>query len=263
MKQFLIAGAGLALVVASGVYGQTRSDDNGEAIKRSLEEKAVRIPAQRPEAAPRSADSADTRRARALPRQPNWDEVRADLNRTAGEDAERNLRQDSLSTTRTGPPAPPPPGLRALAADRLATAERDEVDRVLIPVLLPAHPDVRDKLKVYGMENVYTATADIDDDASLSISGTCNRVIGGDPSVVEFRRRLSEQPRRLSGTRAAYHISRNDFGVDLSFSKFGCGYVMTIECGNPADDTRCAADDYISLLADSMILANPERAGGE
>jgi hypothetical protein len=38
---------------------------------------------------------------------------------------------------------------------------------------------------------------------------------------------------------------------------------MTIECGDPAADARCAADDYITGLADSMILANPELAGGE
>ena len=113
------------------------------------------------------------------------------------------------------------------------------------------------------MRNVYTATADIDAEASFSMTGTCNRVIGGDPDVVAFRKRLAEAPRRLPGTNAEYHISRNDFGVDLSFSKFGCGYVMTIECGDPSEDARCSGDDYITRLAQSLILANPELAEGE
>ena len=151
--------------------------------------------------------------------------------------------------------------MRILTPDRLANVEQEEVDRVLAPVLLPAHPDLRDKVKVYGMRNAYTATAEIDANANLSMSGTCNRVIGGDPNVAAFRKRLSERPRRLPGTGAAYYISRNDFGVDLSFSKFGCGYVMTIECGDPASDPRCSDDDYITNLADSLILANPALAG--
>ena len=209
--------------------------------------------------APLPSMSARRVHCRVSPIGPKW---RADLERTAGEDAQRQISQQTISRAPTRPTAPPP-GLRSLSPDRLAGIEREESDRVLVPLLLPAHPDIRDRLKLYGMENVYTATAEIDEHASLSISGTCNRVIGGDPRVVEFRKRLSARPRRLGGTGAAYHISRNDFGVDLSFSKFGCGYVMNIECGNPADDQRCAGDTYITALAESMILANPERAGGE
>ena len=260
MKNLLFAGIGLTLVFAGGVIAQTRSAEDGEALQQTLQEKALRIPA-RPTATAASKED-QSRAARPLPRQPNWAEVRADLERTAGEDAQQQTSQQTLSRAQTRPVAPPP-GLRALTANRLANVERAEVDRVLIPLLLPAHPDIRDKLKVYGMENVYTATAAIDENASLSITGTCNRVIGGDPRVVEFRKRLAEKPRRLSGTGAEYHISRNDYGVDLSFSKFGCGYVMNIECGNPADDQRCAADAYVGSLAESMLLANPERAGGQ
>ena len=259
MKKYLFAGIGLTLIIAGGAIAQTRSAEDGEKLQQSLREKAVRLPARETDADNKETSS---RRASALPRQPNWAEVRADLERTTGEDAQRQPSQQTFSRVQTQAAAPPP-GLRALAADRLASAEGAEVDRVLIPLLLPAHPDIRDKLKVYGMENIYTATADIDENASLSLTGTCNRVIGGDPRVVQFRKRLAEKPQRLSGTGAAFHISRNDFGVDLSFSKFGCGYVLNIECGNPADDQRCASDAYITSLANSMILANPERAGGE
>lgn len=259
MKKFLFGSIGLSLALTVYAYAQTRSAEDGETLQQSLREKAVRIPAR-----PTATDAGEEdqpRLARPMPRQPNWAEVRADLERTAGEDAQQQSSQQTLFRAQTRPLAPPP-GLRALAASRLANVEPAEVDRVLIPLLLPAHPDIRDKLKVYGMENVYTATAVIDENASLSITGTCNRVIGGDPRVVEFRKRLAAKTQRLSGTGAEYHISRNDFGVDLSFSKFGCGYVMNIECGNPADDQRCAADAFVTMLAESMILANPERAGG-
>jgi len=263
-KHLLFAAAAAAMLAAPLVIAQTRTAEDGEALQRELERKAVRIPAREALRA-RTAEGADDRRARVVARAPNLAALREDLRRTRDEDAARDTAtgQEILSAPLELSAPLPPPGLRALAADRLARVEQEEVDRVLLPVLIPAHPDIRDKVKIYGMRNVYTATADIDTEASFSMTGTCNRVIGGDPDVVAFRKRLAETPRRLPGTDAAYHISRNDFGVDLSFSKFGCGYVMTIECGDPSEDARCAADDYITRLAQSLILANPELAGGE
>lgn len=279
MKKTLIAAASLAAIIGGGVYAQTREADNErelaqappspEALRESLRAKAKRIPARNLAAALRAASDQRDDRARTVAGRPDLEALRADLKRTEAEDAERSAATGELSVTqtrsvtrRTAAP-PPPPGLRPLAAANLRSADEDEVARVRIPVLLPADATIRDRIKVYGMENVYTATARIDAEASLLISGTCNRVVGGDPDVVAFRQRLAETPKRLAGTGASYQISRNDFGVDLSFAKFGCGYVMTIECGDPGADARCAADDYIISLAESMILANPELAGGE
>lgn len=267
-KKLYWLGAGLVLFAAGAAIAQTR-DDNGDAVQRELEEKAVRIPLREQAETVRATADARAAQARSVQRGPNLEAIRTDLARTQAEDAERNTGQTSeIPTTRAptailrqGPPQPPPPGLRILTADRLGNVDQEEVDRARVPVLLPAHPDLRDKLKLYGMRNVYTATAEIDANANFSMSGTCNRVIGGDPNVAAFRKRLAEKPRRLPGTGAEFHISRNDYGVDLSFSKFGCGYVMTIECGDPAADPRCSADDYITNLADSLILANPELAG--
>jgi len=290
MRKHVIAGIGLAaaLAVVGGVVSaqtQDQAEDEAaqreapreeirrtppdpEEIRKALQEKAKRIPRRGLAAALRAASDERANRAETIKRPPNLLELREDLKRAEASDAERPNLRDQLSTTqalRTAPPnAPPPPGIRAMSAKNLNSADEEEVNRVRIPVLIPADPAVRDRIKVYGMENVYTATAIIDSEATLSITGTCNRVVGGDPDIVAFRKRLAEGPPRLAGTGAAYHISRNDFGVDLSFSKFGCGYVMTIECGDPSTDQRCSGDDYIAGLADSMILANPDLAtGGE
>lgn len=290
MRKHLIAGLfpaglGLAALVAGAGFAQTREEPaetqeetqreeeirrappDPQALQEALRARAKRLPKRGLASALRAAQDERSNRAETIRRAPNLVELRADLRRTETEDAERPELRGQLSTTRAlaaAPAAPPPPGIRAMAADNLRNADEEEIDRARIPVLIPADPSVRDKIKIYGMENVYTATAVIDAEATLSITGTCNRVVGGDPDVVEFRKRLAERPRRLAGTGASYHISRNDFGVDLSFSKFGCGYVMTIECGDPSTDERCSGDDYITGLADSMILANPGLAeGGE
>lgn len=278
MKTIMISAAGLAALGAALAYAQSQEappervaadrPPPPEVIKQELQAKAKRIPARNLAAALRASRDERDDRAKTISGRPDLGALREDLKRTEAEDAERAASSDEQSGNQTftaarRAPPPPPPGIRGLAASRLKSAEEDEVARARIPVLLPADPAIRDRIKVYGMENVYTATARIDAEASLTISGTCNRVIGGDPDMVAFRKRIAEGPRRLAGTGASYQISRNDFGVDLSFAKFGCGYVMTIECGDPGADPRCAADEYISGLAESMILANPELAGGE
>ncbi len=280
MKKLLIAAAGAAALTGGVVFAQSQSDErtseeeaaqnppDPRVIAEELRAKAKRIPRRNLAAALRAASDERDDRARTISRRPNLEALREDLRRTEAEDNERDtaaVRSLSNQTFAAAPqdaaPEPPPPGIRAMPAERLRSADVSEVERARIPVLLPA--ELRDRMKVYGMENIYTATARVDAEAQLLISGTCNRVVGGDPDVVAFRKRIAEGPRRLAGTGASYQISRNDFGVDLSFSKFGCGYVMTVECGDPGADPRCAADDYVTGLAQSMILANPELAGGE
>ena len=280
-----LAAALSALAVATvSVLAQSIADNDGDALQRSLKERALRLPARAREAVAARETAPRAALARTVAGRPDLAALRADLSATREADAERRRRllNGIAGPQVTGPQvterqvagrqgeganagegAAPPPGLRALVAERLANVERSEIERVRVPVLIPAHPDIRDRIRVYGMENVYTATAEIDPNAALSITGTCNRVIGGDPDVAAFRKRLAAGPSPRTALGAAYHISRNDFGVDLSFSRFGCGYVMTVECSSPADDVRCAGDGYISALAGSMILANPELAEGE
>jgi len=275
MKNALITGFCLAAIAGGSVLAQqSPPPENGEfqaapqappdpeEIQRTLKEKAKRIPRRGLASALRARSDDRSNRAETIPRTPNIVELRETLQ--ISREAEQSSRTETLSVTRALSAAPAPQiGIRAVASERLKSADRREIADVQVPVLIPANLNIADTMKLYGMKNVYTASAAIDAEASLMISGTCNRVVGGDPNIVAARKRLSTAPKRLRGTDAAYHISRNDFGVDLSFSKFGCGYVMTIECGDPATDPRCSADEYITGLAESMILANPELAGGE
>ena len=255
----LITTIGLALIGAGFSVAQDAPDP--ETIQRDLEERAIRIPARDLAAAlsTRGAGAAD--RVQLIERAPDMTALRAALDAARAEDTRQSPASGEILSD--APPPPPRPGLRIIERARLANVDSAEVDRVFVPLLLPAEPSLRQRFSVYGMRNIYTATAAIDAFASLSISGTCNRVIGGDPAMVASRKRLAEGSPRLSGLGADYHISRNDFGAELSFSKFGCGYVMSVECNDPQSDARCNGDEYLTALADSMIIANPEIAEGE
>ncbi|WP_411819074.1 hypothetical protein ABFZ85_08635 [Hyphococcus formosus] len=271
MRNAIVTAVCLTALAGGHLYAQeapaseeptiSAAPPNPDEIQRTLREKAKRIPRRGLASALRAGSDERANRAETIVRAPDIQEIRDSLNATR--EADLATQTDTLAATRAITALPPIKGIRAVANERLKAADRRELIDVRVPVLIPGSLEFADRMKLYGMKNVYTASASIDTEASLMISGTCNRVIGGDPDIVEARKRLSVAPRRLEGTNAAYHISRNDFGVDLSFSKFGCGYVVTIECGDPAADPRCSGDEYITGLAESMFLANPELAGGE
>ncbi|NNE40947.1 MAG: hypothetical protein HKN14_08515 [Marinicaulis sp.] len=269
MRTFFLASAifSIGAFAALAQADQTDLDSSrADELQRSLEAKAVRIPRSSLAAALSApsggrSDKETTRRFR-----PDWNAVREDLDRTAAEDGDNEGSSDE-TTLPTGEirrlpgPLSPRPGLRARAPEQMQRVARAEVDGVTIPVLTPANPEVRDKLKMYGQPNAFTASGAIDDAAMVSISGACDRVVGGAPPVRDLRRRLSERLPTLPGLRADYQISRSEFSTDLTFAKFGCGYVISIECTDADADERCTGDDYIIKLAQSMWVLNAERAG--
>ncbi|HBS30980.1 MAG TPA: hypothetical protein DEA40_04455, partial [Parvularcula sp.] len=73
---------------------------------------------------------------------------------------------------------------------------------------------------------------------------------------------MRRQAKTLASVDAQYLITRSDSATDLSFAKFGAGYVLSLMCDAPDTDLRCTGDDFIVALASNLILLNPE-AGGE
>ncbi|MEO0880179.1 MAG: hypothetical protein AAFY22_10765, partial [Pseudomonadota bacterium] len=60
-----------------------------------------------------------------------------------------------------------------------------------------------------------------------------------------------------------YIITRSEYSVDLSFSRFGAGYVLSLLCDDQDTDARCTEDDYITELASSMALLNESEERGQ
>lgn len=253
----LFAAVALGAIFAAPLaISQTQPDP--DAVQREIEDKAIRLPANPLTAAlstRREDGSRRIERPQLIARRPDFTELRATLRRS---DTESSEGPSPSPASR-----PVPRGIDRITSERLATRERIEIDRVFVPLLLPADPALVDKFTVYGMNNIYTASAAIDASASISITGTCYRVVGGDPDMTARRARTAASSRRLLAIDAPYEISRNQSGTDLSFSRFGCGYVLTLECDDPEANERCAGEDYITALASSLIIANPAIAEGE
>ena len=246
--------AAVASVIACGfaaLVAQAQDDQTPlERLRSFLETRAETRPRINPPplgTLPRRSDRAEV----------DWEAVRALLAETRRRDLAFQQRVSAAS-------APPPPrGLRALAPEQTPRIDRPEVLAVSMPVLAPQTPTVLASLEVYGQTDAYTATAAAADGVDLRISGARKKLVL--PTRSDFRtalerRRASRPP--LPGLGAQYVITRSESSTDLSFSRFGCGYVLSLICDAPDSDARCAEDAYIIELADRMALLNPE-AGGQ
>ena len=133
MKRLLLSIFGIVMASSVASAQNTTATDN-DALQASLEAKAQRIPASDLAAALSAGDNGRSDRARMVRVRPDWAEVRADLQRTTAEDAERDTSNENETRTlptrqlRGAPPPPPPPGLRALRS-KSVTAGHPERSR--------------------------------------------------------------------------------------------------------------------------------------
>ncbi|RAL25304.1 hypothetical protein DL240_03580 [Lujinxingia litoralis] len=114
-----------------------------------------------------------------------------------------------------------------------------------LPVLLPAVPEVTEKLQVSTGEQWYTAFADLGD---YSVWMTASRVgferVGPAGELADEKLAESE-----------LMVGRASGIAELSFPLANLVYTITVECADPMGDARCAKDDFILKLAESLALA--------
>ncbi|WP_306253565.1 M23 family metallopeptidase [Parvularcula sp. IMCC14364] len=168
----------------------------------------------------------------------NWAEVEAKF------EADRQNARDDLRS------------LQGDLADRLPKLSRPELNAVLMPVLIPAAAEVeRDSLSIIGQPDAYSATGSLADGTALRVSGSRKKLIlQKPPRILERLKQLRAEKPELPSLEAKYIITRSESSTDLSFSRFGCGYVLSLICDDPNNDGRCAEDNFITALADSMQL---------
>ena len=196
----------------------------------------------------------------------NWDELRDDLKEKQAEQEafDRQMRAMALSrvVTEAERERLRPKGLRAVSATQMQIARPERVASARLPVIVPLRSEIVNNMRAAVQPNAYTIFAELPDGAFFEMMGTRMRVVGGTDAVIKSR--LTERRRsvkRLEAIDAPYTISRHEYGVDLSFSKFNIAYLLTVECPEPETDARCADDAYIVSLTQDMGVLNAD--GGE
>jgi len=197
----------------------------------------------------------------------DWEAVRALIQQTRERDAdyERSLRAMALTraTTTEERERLRPKGLRSLPPTQLQRVQPDRVAIPRLPVLAPVTTETVGSLRLAARENAFTAFGELPNGATFELIGTRMRVVGGSPEAAKAR--LAERRRtlkRLEAIDAPFLISHHEEGVDLSFSKFNAAYQITIYC-NDKTDARCAADDYVVSLAESLVILNEDAGGSQ
>ena len=171
-------------------------------------------------------------------------------------------RKDAAATNTVSARIPRPPGFRATSPQSFKRVRALEINRTRLPVLAPEGPRVAGSLRVYSLGDSFSTIAEIEDGISMRLSGTRKKIIIGDDKTARRRIAAIRKARKmLQSLDTDYVVTRSNSSTDLSFSKFGAGFVLSIMCDEPSD-TRCAEDDYIVNLGSNLLLLNPE-AGDE
>ncbi|MEQ8178157.1 MAG: hypothetical protein RIC52_12085 [Amphiplicatus sp.] len=192
----------------------------------------------------------------------DWAAVRETIRETRERDQLFERQQQSSTVARA--PSPRPEGLRALTPRQLGRVDAREVAQTRVPLLAPVTADTVPTLRVAARENAFTALADLPGGASIELLGTRLRVVGGGADVVKMRQAQRRRfQARLAGLDAPYVISRHEEGVDLSFSKFGASYLVTIYCPKPDTDERCTKDDFVLSIVQNLAILNESEGDGQ
>ncbi|MFN0024035.1 MAG: hypothetical protein ACKVS5_09050 [Parvularculaceae bacterium] len=244
-----------ALALAATPPAANAQEDDGaraESLRASLKTRAQTILRDRPPEIGLPAREVVESRI-------NWTEMKTQ--------AAISARRDSAARQSVTVAVVRPPGLRAAAADRFKGVRAVEVNRAQVPVLVPeggtSAGRVGETLKIYAQGDSYSAISEIDAGVSMRISGTRKKLVLGNASAARAKiSAMRAQRRTLASVDAPYLITRSDSATDLSFAKFGAGYVLSVMCDDPDTDARCLEDEFIVALASNLMLLNPE-AGGE
>lgn len=185
-----------------------------------------------------------------------WTEVQQNVDATRRLDVSR-----SQTVTAVLPRAP---GVRISSPSAFQLADAREIARPSLPVLIPESADLAGTLKVYGQADAYSAIGDVAPGVAMRISGARRKLVVGDARAARIKFDTMRKSRTiLPGLDAPYLITRSELSTDISFSKYGCGYVLSLMCDDPDGDARCAGDDYIVALASKMSLLNPGAGDGQ
>jgi hypothetical protein len=250
MRNIAVAATAGALALGAVTvcaFAQTSDPAAGDRLQQSLQDRAITRPT-------REAPPIGQAAGEAAEGQINWTQMRTELALTA--------RRDISAQQSTTAAVARPPGMRAVQIESFKTVAASEVNLAQLPVLAPERARIGQTLKVYSQGGSYSATAEVEDGVVMRMSGARKKIVVGDLKSSRTRIAAMRAEREtLASVDAPYLISRSDSSTDLTFAKFGAGYVLSIMCDDPAD-ARCAEDDFITTLASNIILMNPE-AGGQ
>lgn len=127
-----------------------------------------------------------------------------------------------------------------------------------LPMLLPFNQEIAAKAAVnlFPQAHSYAASMRMGE-ITIEVHGE-RRAIElkqGDPMM---RLMQTKNVARLAGADVPFALDRTEGGYDLTFSRFGAAYLVSIECFNPDTDQRCTKPVFVKQLGERMGLVGKD-----
>jgi hypothetical protein len=140
------------------------------------------------------------------------------------------------------------------------------IDKSLVPVMVSARPELVQDLRIFAAPNRYTASAR-NGSIAVEINGT--RLPAKAPKNFALPRLSPTFQQNLhtpapgqdpadAGAIKDVVISRTEYGVDVSFSRFGSVYNLSIACDDPAHDPACTDENAAKTAAEMEVIGGGE-----
>ncbi len=146
----------------------------------------------------------------------------------------------------------------ALRTKRLARAQIRQMSiaadapQPSLPMLLPIEQRIAAAaVNVFPQPDSYAASMRMGD-ITVEVHGERRAMVlqANDPMM---RLINAKKKQLLTGANVPFAIDKTEGGFDLTFSRFGAAYLISIECRNPEEE-RCQKPAFIRALAESMGL---------
>jgi len=142
-------------------------------------------------------------------------------------------------------------------ADRRATLQRGEAPRLQrvtpqqldashLPVLLPNTSEMRASGLVFPSPHSYAAT--------VNLPGATVEVFGSSRAAALTPAMEKDLKGRMKLSAAGYLVSDTEYGQEISLTRYGIAYSVMITCKAPRTDDRCTKPDFLTGLANQMVM---------
>ena len=127
-----------------------------------------------------------------------------------------------------------------------------------LPMLLPFDEQIAAKaaVSVFPRQDSYAASMRMEK-VAVEVHGERRALVlpANDPML---RAAQSKTVARFAGADVPFSLDKTEAGFDLTFGRFGAGYLVSIECFNPEKDERCLKPDFIKSLGEKMSLVGKD-----
>lgn len=123
-----------------------------------------------------------------------------------------------------------------------------ELNKIRVPVLALDQGKVRAAPRIHGLGRSYVAAYSVEG-ATISLTGTASASLP--PASSSVGKSIT------SGTpKPTFEVTED--GADLTFQRYGAGYVLRISCAKEEDE-RCLKEDFLRGLERELIMVGGKK----